>query len=212
MLTEYFAQNPEQLVSKIAHHGVCVMDHFLPLATILDLADEVISLSAASQMLAAGTGRTNKTINKDLRGDSIYWLNEAEATSAQQAYFTQMETLRQQLNQHLYLGLFALESHLALYPAGTGYKKHIDRFKGSDTTQPQRQISCILYLNQDWQDSNGGHLRLYLNAKTETPEPLHLDISPIAGRLVMFLSDTFYHEVLPATQDRMSLTAWFLTR
>lgn len=212
MLTEYFAQNPEQLVSKIAKHGVCVMDHFVPLATALALADEVLSLSAASQMQAAGTGRAHKTINKNLRGDSIYWLNEAEATSAQQVYFAHMETLRQQLNQDLYLGLFALESHLALYPTGTAYKKHIDRFKGSDTTQPQRQISCILYLNQDWQDSNGGHLRLYLNKKTETAEPPHLDISPVAGRLVMFLSDTFYHEVLPATQDRMSLTAWFLTR
>ncbi|HSH54545.1 MAG TPA: 2OG-Fe(II) oxygenase [Methylotenera sp.] len=200
------------MVSKIAQHGVCVMDHFLPPATIVELADEVISLSVISKMQVAGTGRTHKTINKDLRGDSIYWLNEAEATSAQQVYFAHMETLRQQLNQDLYLGLFALESHLALYTAGTGYKKHIDRFKGSDTTQPQRQISCILYLNQDWQDSNGGHLRLYLNPKTETPEPLHLDISPVAGRFVMFLSDTFYHEVLPATQDRMSLTAWFLTR
>lgn len=212
MLTEYFAQNPEQLVNKIAQHGLCVMDHFLPPATILELANEVANLSAASQMQAAGTGRTHKTINKDLRGDSIYWLDEAEATSAQQVYFTHMETVRQQLNQQLYLGLFALESHLALYPAGRGYKKHIDRFNGSDTTQPQRQVSSILYLNQDWQDSNGGHLRLYLNQKTEISELLQLDISPIAGRLVLFLSDTFYHEVLPATQNRMSLTAWFLTR
>lgn len=212
MLTEYSTLNPDQLVSKIAQHGVCVMDHFLPPATILELANEVLSLSATSQMQAAGTGRTHKTINKDLRGDSIYWLDESEATGAQQVYFTQMEALRQQLNQDLYLGLFALESHLALYPAGTGYKKHIDRFKASNTTQPQRQISCILYLNQDWADNYGGHLRLYLNPHGESVETPHIDIAPIAGRLVMFLSDTFYHEVLPATQDRMSLTAWFLTR
>lgn len=212
MLTEYFAQNPEQLISKIAQHGVCVMDHFLPPATILELADEVSHLSATSKMQVAGTGRTHKTINKDLRGDSIYWLNVDQATCAQQVYFNQMETLRQQLNQDLYLGLFALESHLALYPAGTGYKKHVDRFKGTVITQPQRQISSILYLNHDWQDSNGGHLRLYLNPETETTEAQHLDISPVAGRLVMFLSDTFYHEVLPATENRMSLTAWFLTR
>jgi SM-20-related protein len=212
MLTEYFAQDPQQLVSRIAQHGICVMDHFLPPATTLELADQVLSLSASEQMQAAGTGRTHKTINKDLRGDNIYWLNEAEAKSAQQVYFAHMETLRQQLNQDLYLGLFALESHLALYPAGTGYKKHIDRFKGSDSTQPQRQISSILYLNQDWQDSNGGHLRLYLNQESESAETPYIDIPPIAGRLVMFLSDTFYHEVLPATQDRMSLTAWFLTR
>lgn len=174
-------------------------------------------------MHAAGTGRDLGTINKRLRGDSIYWLSESEASLAQQTYFTQMEALRLSLNQRFYLGLFALESHLALYPIGSDYKRHLDQFETRDNKlQPQRQISCILYLNQDWIENDGGHLRLYFNPKSDVTdsnilknlqlEELQLDISPVGGRLVIFFSDTFYHAVLPASRDRMSLTGWFLTR
>lgn len=220
MLSEYFAHNLEEQLSKITEHGFCVMDNFLPQATVIALANEINTLKCAALMHEAGTGQTLVTINKNLRGDFIYWLNEPDASSAQLAYFQQMELLRLSLNQHLYLGLFALESHLVLYPIGASYKKHLDRFKTKhiDTIdQAVRQVSCILYLNQNWVDADGGHLRFYLKQENETfngltPEAKHLDIAPLGGRLVIFLSDTFYHEVLPATRDRISLTGWFLTR
>ncbi len=212
MLTNYLAQNIQQLITKVTEHGFCVMDDFLSQDATLAILHEIIALKDTAMMHEAGTGRAHKTINPQLRGDIIYWLNETEASTAQQAYFSQMETLRLSLNQHLYLGLFGLESHLALYPTGAGYKKHIDRFKGNSNNQPVRQISCILYLNQDWLGEYGGDLRLYLNTNDEADIESKIDIAPLGGRLVVFLSDTFYHEVLPATQDRMSLTGWFLTR
>lgn len=212
MLSQYSAHNLEDVLSKITEHGFCVMDHFLPPMTILALANETITLNNTALMHSAGTGQAKVTINKQLRGDSIYWLNEVDASVALQTYFKKMAELRLALNQHLYLGLFALESHLALYPIGSSYKKHIDQFKIKQiksNDQAIRKISCILYLNQDWLDVDGGHLRLYLNTDDETA---HLNISPIGGRLVIFLSDTFQHEVLPSSRVRMSLTAWFLTR
>lgn len=220
MLSQYFAHNLEEQLSKITEHGFCVMDNFLPQTTVVALANEISTLNDAALMHEAGTGQTLVTLNKQLRGDSIYWLNEADASVAQQAYLDQMEILRLGLNQHLYLGLFALESHLALYPIGASYKKHLDQFKTNNTRtvdQAVRQVSCILYLNQDWLVEDGGHLRLYLNHECETTDAphidiAHLDIAPMGGRLVMFLSDTFYHEVLPATRSRISLTGWFLTR
>lgn len=215
MLSNYSAHNLEQQLRKITQHGFCVMDNFLTQTTVYALANEITVLNDAAQMHEAGTG-VHKALNKHLRGDSIYWLNEAEASPTQQTYFGQMETLRLGLNQHLYLGLFALESHLALYPTGTGYKKHIDRFKDMghqrQTHQPLRQVSCILYLNQDWLSDDGGHLRLYLNQTDKAADMQTLDILPLGGRLVIFLSDIFYHAVLPAGRDRMSLTGWFLTR
>lgn len=216
MLSQYFAENLEEQLSCIATHGFCVMDNFIMPTLITALAKEVITLNNASSMHEAGTGQTQVTLNKQLRGDSIYWLDEIDATDAQLTYFIKMEALRVALNQYLYLGLFALESHMAFYPIGASYKKHLDRFQAKQNSrvvdQAVRQISCILYLNQDWLEDDGGHLRLYLNQHTEMTTTSHLDISPIGGRLVMFLSDTFYHEVLPATKDRISLTAWFLTR
>jgi len=223
MLSHYSALNIESLIEKIDQHGFCVMDHFISDSVALSLAGELSSLNDSARLHAAGTGRDLGTINKRLRGDSIYWLSESEASLAQQTYFTQMEALRLSLNQRFYLGLFALESHLALYPIGSDYKRHLDQFETrNNKQQSQRQISCILYLNQDWIENDGGHLRLYLNPKSDVTdsnilknlrlEELQLDISPVGGRLVIFLSDTFYHAVLPASRDRMSLTGWFLTR
>jgi SM-20-related protein len=221
MLSEYFALNIDDQLNKIAEHGFCVMDNFISNATVLALSNEINELHDGANMHEAGTGQKFIAVNSSLRGDSIYWLNEAVASVAQQVYYEQMEALRVGLNQHLYLGLFSLESHLALYPIGAGYKKHIDRFRCSNDSQkidtPIRQISCILYLNEDWLESDGGHLRLYVNpleATANSPARLAsaINITPMGGRLVMFLSDTFYHEVLPATRDRKSLTGWFLTR
>ena len=217
MHPHYFAHNLQQQLDQITDRGYCVMDNFLSPSVIDTLASEILVLENGALLHAANTGRAQTTVNTKFRGDSIYWLNEAEASPAQQTYFDEMERLRYGLNRHLYLGLDLLESHLALYPIGAGYQKHLDRFKANDNSQlPQRQISCILYLNKDWLEEDGGYLRLYLNADDATDGIVatasSLDIAPIAGRLVMFLSDTFYHEVLPANRARMSLTGWFLNR
>ena len=220
MLSQYSAVDLDGLIEKMHQHGFCIMDNFVTNATALALASECVMLQDHAQFHEASTGRFAAKINDGIRGDSIYWLNANNASDAQKAYFTQMESLRLRLNQQLYLGLFALESHFAIFPAGAGYKKHLDQFTANnDDHLPRRQISCILYLNQDWKNHDGGHLRLYLNQNNEgesnEPSKLNksqLDISPTGGRLVIFLSDTFYHAVLPAIRCRTSLTGWFLTR
>ncbi|HEY5930165.1 MAG TPA: 2OG-Fe(II) oxygenase, partial [Burkholderiales bacterium] len=65
------------------------------------------------------------------------------------------------------------------------------------------------YLNQDWRDADGGELRLYLERE---PLTRHVDIRPDGGTLVLFLSEKFPHEVLPAKRERHSLTGWFKAR
>jgi SM-20-related protein len=203
--------NPDSVITHIAEQGFCIVENFLDSVTVSSLAAEAIDLQTKSELKLAGIGRENHALNAEIRGDSIYWLDAAQATAAQQIYFTQMEQLRLSLNQSLYLGLFGLESHLAVYPAGAFYKRHLDCFANADQTKPQRKISCIVYLNQYWQANDGGELRLYLNTENAEQES-YLDIAPLSGRAVIFLSDSFYHEVLPARRERMSLTGWFFTR
>ena len=108
-------------------------------------------------------------------------------------------------SRSLYLGLTEIESHFTIYPPGAFYRKHLDRFRGSE----QRQVSSILYLNQGWSPEHGGQLRLYLD---EANDATYLDIEPTGGTLVLFLSGRFWPAVLPATRPRMSLTGWFRTR
>ena len=105
------------------------------------------------------------------------------------------------------MNLHDIETHLAVYPIDGVYLKHLDQLKQiSDTPTQVRQLSSVLYLNDNWQAHEGGELRLHLNSQE------YVDFLPTAGRLMLFLSAEFWHEVLPATRNRISLTGWFRTR
>jgi SM-20-related protein len=113
-----------------------------------------------------------------------------------------LEALRLELNREATLGLFEMELQYARYPPGAGYARHVDQPLGTTL----RKVSMVLYLNVDWEPHHGGLLRLH-----ET-DNLFLDIEPIAGRLVCFLTQGREHEVLPAQRDRLSISGWFRGR
>ena len=56
---------------------------------------------------------------------------------------------------------------------------------------------------------DGGELRLYLGTGSRGRS---FDVLPRGGMLVVFLSDRFPHEVLPARRERLSLAGWFRRR
>jgi SM-20-related protein len=196
----------DNLLDEFDQHGYVVIDSFLPSTTIQALSSQARALQQAGNMRPAGVGKasSNQIIGK-VRSDSIYWLDANGQTVEQETYLQRMNVLRTDLNRHFFLGLFEFETHFAIYPPGGVYHKHLDQFKG----QQERQVSAILYLNQDWQAEDGGELRLYLGGTTDQS---FLDIPPIGGRMILFLSGKFFHEVLPATRERISLTGWFRTR
>jgi SM-20-related protein len=130
-------------------------------------------------------------------------VDEASAGPALSLVLERYETLRQGVNQALYLGLFDLEVHFAVYPPGGGYHRHLDRFRDDD----RRSLTVVLYLNEDWCAEDGGLLRFWPEAEGDA-----IDIVPAGGTLVTFLSDRFWHEVLPARRQRLSLTGWFRRR
>ena len=65
-----------------------------------------------------------------------------------------------------------------------------------------RALTCILYLNPDWSEGDGGELQLipFLRAPVR--------VNPRHGRLVVFLSDRVLHKVLPSEVERFCLTIW----
>jgi SM-20-related protein len=196
----------EGMLETISTQGFAIVDNFLPDASIQALHQQAKSLQSDGSLHQAGVGKgADKLVLNKLRGDSIYWLDNDTDSAAQSTYLAKMEQLRTAFNQQFFMGLFEFETHFAIYPPGGVYHKHLDQFKG----QHERQISAILYLNQDWQKDDGGELRLYLNGTTDDS---HIDIMPVGGRLILFLSARFLHEVLPAKRERISLTGWFRTR
>jgi len=152
---------------------------------------------------AAGVGKGNAALRSEIRGDHILWVDESRAGPALQAALARLEALRQAVNLDLFLGLFDLELHFSVYPPGNGYQRHLDRFRDDD----RRTLTVILYLNEDWNREDGGLLRFWPEA-----DGAPLEIVPAGGTLVAFLSDRFWHEVLPARRERLSLTGWFRRR
>lgn len=195
-----------RIVEELANFGWSVCDDFLETDQIRQLADEARAQwqEGGFRQARVGTGSAQQ-VRTEIRSDFVHWLDESELTAAQRIYWDALERLRREINQTLFLGLFEFEGHLTVYPGGAFYRKHLDQFKYAR----QRVVTCILYLNQNWRDSDRGQLRLYLE---QDRDDLYRDILPQGGRLVIFISEQFYHEVLPAQRERMSLTGWFRTR
>ena len=194
------------IIDRITNDGYAVIEHFFTAQNVAALAAHAQHLKAQGLMRKAATGLdTNQHKASLLRGDFTHWIEASDAGPIEQTYLEAMDALQQALNQAFFLGLFELESHFAIYPTGTGYQKHLDQFIGKE----DRKISCILYLNEDWQANDGGELRIYLD-KNDSQKTV--DIAPTGGKLVVFVSSDFLHEVLPAKRERISITGWFRTR
>jgi len=195
--------SPEAIVSALAEPGWCVVPDFLNAAETAALRSECLDANANSAFHRAGVGRGPSEVRSEIRGDHVLWIDEAHADPVLQNVLAKLETLRLAVNQALFLGLFDVELHFAIYPPGAGYRRHLDRFRDDD----RRTLTVILYLNENWTAADGGLLRFWPDERTAA-----LEIEPAGGTLVTFLSDRFWHEVLPAQRQRLSLTGWFRHR
>ncbi len=184
----------------LAENGFAIIDDFLSPQEVQSILQQDEFKNGLLQFKKAGIGKfQDKQINEAIRGDYIQWVDRASAQPSIQAYLTKLNELISFVNQNLFLSLKDYEVHMTIYPPGSYYKRHLDQFKKDD----HRRLSVICYLNENWKEEEGGQLRIFLPEK-------HIDVLPVAGRLVCFRSDQLEHEVLPATRPRLSLTGWIL--
>lgn len=147
----------------------------------------------------AGIGTSGEyQLKAEIRGDYIRWLDQ-EKDGQIAGFFNRVEEAIQMFNRYCYLSLSGSELHMAHYPVGTYYKRHLDQL----SKRSSRLITVILYLNKNWKEGDGGELALYLDNKEEK-------VAPIAKRMVFMRSDLVEHEVLMTNADRYSLTGWLL--
>ncbi|XP_036044949.1 prolyl hydroxylase EGLN2 isoform X2 [Onychomys torridus] len=94
------------------------------------------------------------------------------------------------------------EAMVACYPGnGLGYVRHVDNPHGDG-----RCITCIYYLNQNWDVKvHGGLLQIFPEGR-----PVVANIEPLFDRLLIFWSDRRNpHEVKPAYATRYAITVWY---
>ena len=171
--------------------------------------------------------------HKSLRRDSVRFIEKEEAYDCD---LGKQYDFLMSIAGHMNDNMNMKESPLApLYPAtkskpltnpqglqaaefgkGEFYLAHSDNSETSPNVRRSfRHYTCIMYLNDDWNEEDGGALRLYpLNAEMPencTPETCeYVDILPHNGRLVIFDS-TLIHSVEPVTHNeklRRALTLW----
>jgi SM-20-related protein len=188
--------------TELSASGISIQEQFASHQEVLALlecarARETRGDFAPALIGAQGALRRSEAI----RGDFTCWLSKP-LLDAELALMQRLEQLRLQLNRDAFLGLFELELHYARYPPGAAYSRHVDQPMGST----QRKLSLVLYLNADWQAADGGVLRIH-NA-----DESFVDVEPVAGRLVCFLTPGRVHEVLQTRRERLSISGWFRSR
>ncbi len=190
------------IANAIADKGYSIQANALAQPLLGQLSNHVQTMSPAD-FQKAGIGRDSEhQLNQVVRGDEIYWIDGA--TAVEQAWLDWAADLQGFLNRYLFLGLDTFESHFALYAPGDAYKKHCDAFRG----EANRVLSLVVYLNPDWRAEDDGELVIYGNEPAEKI----FKVRPDFGTVVVFLSEDFPHEVLPAKRDRFSIAGWFRAR
>lgn len=190
------------VIDNLCTQGFHIIDNFFVLEDYQKLRGIALKLEQENAFKNAKIGATNQAQrNSAIRTDKIFWLDEFPEEQAVQHYLQRLDNLKVLLNERLFLGLHDFETHFAIYPPGSFYKKHIDQFQTTKT----RKISFVYYLNEDWSESCGGNLKLY-----STQDEALQEVIPLGNRFICFNSE-LPHEVLATQRTRYSITGWMRT-
>ncbi len=190
----------DQIIEQLAAREFAVIENPLPAELMAGLDRHFQSLDS-SEFKEAGIGRAGQfQVNERVRSDLIHWLSAGDDPAIRH-YFRWMEALRLRVNREFYLGLFRYECHYAHFAQGSFYRRHLDIFKGKSN----RRLTAILYLNHNWRPEDGGALKMY---RGDEEQPF-VEVLPEYGRMVLFFSERFPHEVCVANRSRRSVTGWF---
>lgn len=187
------------------YYGICVKDHFLGEELGSRILTDVEMLNRSGKF-RDGQLVSQRTIpSKNIRGDQIAWVEGKEPGCENIGILLSRidELIMHCANK---LGSYIINGRtkamVACYPGnGTGYVRHVD-----NPNRDGRCITCIYYLNRDWDVKlHGGLLQIYPEGRSVVA-----NIEPVFDRLLLFWSDRRNpHEVKPAYSTRYAITAWY---
>lgn len=188
-------------IDRLAQSDYAVIENFIDPELSNQLRNYIIGQIEEDALRLAGIGTvSNYQKDKSIRGDRIKWLSKDDPRSAVQAYYQQIQELSTLLRETCFIPISDFEFHLAHYPIGTHYERHLDQFNN----RSNRTISIVTYLNKNWKNGDGGEIVLYPKSDDK------IVIPPKIGTTVIFRSDILEHEVKTTNTDRYSITGWLL--
>ena len=184
-----------QLIDALSTQGYFVWDDFLTQEEVVALRDCI-----PENWKKARIGRNDDVAREaTIRSDKIQWERRDMGEPAS-LFLDKMAQIRLEATQAFFLGLFEYEAHFAKYEKGDFYQKHLDCFKGNEN----RRLTTVFYMNDEWSEEDAGELVVY-----DLKDNHIATIPPKGGRLLVFLSEQFPHEVLPTNTERFSIAGWF---
>ncbi|XP_073681727.1 egl nine homolog 1b [Garra rufa] len=195
----------DYIVPCMNKHGICVIDNFLGDEVGRSILEDVRALYLIGGFTDGQLVSQRSDSSKDIRGDKITWVEGKEPGCERIAFLmSRMDDLIRHCNGNL--GNYRINGRtkamVACYPGnGTGYVRHVDNPNGDG-----RCVTCIYYLNKDWDaKEHGGLLRIFPEGTAQ-----FADIEPKFDRLLLFWSDRRNpHEVQPAYATRYAITVWY---
>lgn len=200
-------QIAQYIVPCMKHYGICVKDNFLGAALGECVLGEVENLNHSGRFRGGQLVSQRGIPSRRIRGDQIAWVEGreqgCEAIGRLMAHIDEAimhSAASGQLGDYVING--RTKAMVACYPGnGTGYVRHVDNPHGDG-----RCITCIYYLNKDWNVKvHGGLLQIYPEGRN-----VMANIEPLFDRLLIFWSDRRNpHEVKPAFATRYAITVWY---
>lgn len=209
-------------LNDLDQNGYVVIPNFISDEFVSAVCNDIRQLRAKNHFKVARIGQssTNK-LNTDIRVAETCFIDNTRTdrdsmlppSQARSDLCQSLENLRQDLAASLGNPLDSTLTELlyAYYPSGGFYRRHRDAIPGSASNL--RKYSLLLYLNENWQPSDGGCLRMHMDEGgdflPEGAEPDFMDVEPKAGTLVLFKSEKVPHEVLDTSKERMAVVGWY---
>ena len=188
----------EHIIDELASKDYVVVDGLIEAEILSELKAELLKKHTEEELKRAEIGNgANSSVNDLIRSDKISWIDTNSKIPCEQAYYQAVNAFYTYLNRACFTGISDFEFHYACYEKGTFYQKHIDRFKNDSN----RKFSFITYLNDSWQQGDGGELKLHLDDEV-------IKVEPIFGKTVIFKSHLIEHEVVENNRQRYSVTGW----
>nr|XP_030730061.1 egl nine homolog 2 isoform X1 [Globicephala melas]XP_030730062.1 egl nine homolog 2 isoform X1 [Globicephala melas] len=184
----------DYIVPCMRYYGICVKDSFLGAALGGRVLAEVEALKRGGRLRDGQLVSQRAIPPRSIRGDQIAWVEGHEpGCRSIGALMAHVDAVIRHCAGRLgsYVINGRTKAMVACYPGnGLGYVRHVDNPHGDG-----RCITCIYYLNQNWDVKvHGGLLQIFPEGR-----PVVANIEPLFDRLLIFWSDRRNpHEVKPA--------------
>ena len=214
---------PPRALDELQNGGFTVVPRWLPPKTCARLKEDASTLQASfAREARVGTRRDSNRLEIPTRRASTLALHPPPTLSGdvgtRLALTKMMRGLCSELNGGSLPPLAPSDTELGYvyYPVDGYYARHVDvpAAHGGwlDGGRVRREVSVLLYLDEGWEASMGGALRIHRDDETADGEPLPpIDVLPEAGTLVLLRSDAIAHEVLPTRRQRTGVVGWLRT-